>query len=55
MFISDAGRELSPPLQPVLASSPGTRGHKLTTAIANYSPPAAALFKNNPSKGYFVF
>lgn len=56
MFINDTGRELSPPLQPVPVSSPGTYGHKLTTAIANRLPPSAALFKkNDPSREYFVF
>lgn len=54
MFVSDAGRELSPPLQPAPVSSPGTCGQELTMAIANHLPPPAALFKkNNLSKGVF--
>lgn len=44
MFISDTGRELSPPAQPVPVSSPGVCGCELISAIANHSPPSAALF-----------
>lgn len=45
MFINVTGRELSPSLLPVPVSSPGTRGCKLTTAIASCSSLSAALFK----------
>jgi len=56
VFISDAGRELSPPLQPVPVSSLGICGHKLAAATANHLPPAEVLFKKNDlSRESFVF